>query len=195
MGGDCGRGLCGVVGRIGCVVAAGTGICSGGSPRGAAGQGRDTRGLPRDQRAGGRTVRPPGMRHCRPAVHLHMGPAGDRASQGTLRREAIPGASILPGARVVAHRAPRRPGLELRGARRVRAVLPAPVLVAAAATEALSGLPGRRPGRGARSAEDYAMYLVRLARARRNNFVLAGVGGQRPALEPLPEGRHARPRP
>ena len=45
------------------------------------------------------------------------------------------------------------------------------------------------------SAEDYAAYLVRLARARRTGFGLAGAGGQRPALEPLPEGSHARPGP
>ena len=42
------------------------------------------------------------------------------------------------------------------------------------------------------SAEDYAAYLVRLARVRALRAVLAGPGDRRPALEPVPEGRHAR---
>ncbi len=42
------------------------------------------------------------------------------------------------------------------------------------------------------SAEDYAAFLVRLARVAQVRFGLAGAGDRRPALEPLPEGCHAR---
>ena len=45
------------------------------------------------------------------------------------------------------------------------------------------------------SAEDYAAFLVRLARVRRSAPAVARAGDRRPALEPLPEGRHARPGP
>ena len=42
------------------------------------------------------------------------------------------------------------------------------------------------------SADDYAAFLVRLARVRRSGPAVPGAGDRRPALEPLPEGHHAR---
>src|SRR5207247_1860523 len=109
-----------------------------------------------------------------------------------VRRGRHAGAALLPGPRVVARRAPRRPGLAPGGARGAAVLLPAAVLVAAAAAAAVPGLPRRRPrrragGRGGRlrgilSAGGPALR----PRARRGR-----PGHRRPPLQPLPENPHA----
>ena len=109
-----------------------------------------------------------------------------------LRRERARGPPLRPGARVVARREARRLGLEPRLPGGARPLLSTPVLVAEAAASPLPGLPGRRPGRR----RGLGRGLRRVPRPpRAGPQVRPGrprAGDRRPALEPLPEGHHAR---
>src|SRR6202044_512950 len=101
------HGLRCLVGGGGCLVVAWAVAALARYPTYAGGASRDSRSLPRDQRAPWARGSPAGEQHGRATVHLHLGPAGGRVAEGRLRRRSFPRAPVLPGARVGSYRAPR----------------------------------------------------------------------------------------
>src|SRR5262249_25705163 len=98
---------------------------------------------------------------------------------------------LLPGARVVARRARRRLALAAGDAGAASLLLPAPVLVAAAAAPALPGLPGGRAGRRAGRRARRLRGVPRRPGPPPPRGPRRGGGRRRPALQPLPESHHA----
>src|SRR5262249_62290857 len=97
--------------------------------------------VPRRRGPGGRARAAPPPRPRPPADHVLLVATRHRAARRPVPRRRRSGPALLPGPRVVARRAPRRLDLAPGIPGRALVLLSAAVLVAAAATSPLSGLP------------------------------------------------------
>ncbi len=145
-------------------------------PVGSTGPGGGPRRLPRTRRPRGRAGRAARERPDRLAVHLHLAPSRDPAALEPLRRERARRPPLRPGARVVARRRSRRLDWNLAClAGLVLFYQPLFWWLRRQLRLCQDYLADARAA-AAGSAEDYAAFLVRLARVRRCTPAVPALG-------------------